>query len=112
MEIYINAIIVASIWIVVALFFWKIYPLVKDNAVFNKAIEIVHALEENIGAGNGSIKFEHATSMLQKWLDKLGWKVDVGMVYDAITSAVGVLHTEQGKAPAQKYENGILKTPE
>lgn len=109
MEIYINAIVVASIWIVVALFFWKIYPLVKDNAVFNKAIEIVHVLEEDIGAGNGTIKFEHATSMLQEWVDKLGWKVDIGMIYDAITSAVGVLHTEQGKEPVHKYDEDDLQ---
>ena len=102
MEIYINSIIVASIWIVVALFFWKVYPIIKDNAIFKKAMEIVHTIEEDIGAGNGDLKFDNAVSMLQDWVDKLGWKVDIGMVYDAITAAVGVLHTEQGKEPVQK----------
>lgn len=115
MEIYINAIICGSIWIVLALFFWKIYPIIKDNAVFKKAMEIVHTLEEDIGGGNGEIKFESAVTLLQTWTKRLGWKIDIGIIYDTITAAVSVLHTEQGKLPSIKYElteDGELKAIE
>ena len=53
--------------------------------------------------------FDMTTSMLQEWVDKIGWKVDIGMIYDAITSAVGVLHTEQGKEPVHKYDEDALQ---
>ena len=99
MEIYINAITVGTIWVLAALFFWKVYPLIKDTALYRKAMQIVHTLEEDIGAGNGQIKFDNAVAMLQEWVDKLGWKMNIGLVMDTITAAVGELHTPQGKEP-------------
>lgn len=99
MEIYINAITVGTIWVLAALFFWKVYPLIKDTALYRKAMQIVHTLEEDIGAGNGQIKFDNAVAMLQEWVDKLGWKMNIGLVMDTITAAVGELHTQQGKEP-------------
>ena len=109
MENYINLIITGSIWIVVALFFWKVYPLIKDNALYKKAVELVNLMEEDIGAGNGDVKFDNAVGLLQAWVDKRGWKIDLVVIMDAITSAVGALHTAQGKLPVKKEdpaENG------
>ena len=99
MEIYINAITVGTIWVLAGLFFWKVYPVIKDTAIYRKAMQIVHTLEEDIGAGNGQIKFDNAVAMLQEWVDKLGWKMNIGLVMDTITAAVGELHTQQGKEP-------------
>ena len=104
MEMYINMIVTGSIWILVALFFWKIYPLIKDNAIYQKALQLVHLMEEEMGAGNGTIKFDNAVNLLQQWVDARGWKVNLGVVADAITAAVGALHTAQGKEPAQKEQ--------
>lgn len=108
MENYINLIITGSIWIIVALFFWKVYPLIKDNAIYRKAVELVHLMEEDIGAGNGSIKFDRAVELMQNWVNERGWKIDLTVIVNAITSAVGALHTEQGKEPTKKeqLENG------
>lgn len=102
METYINMIITGSIWIVVALFFWKVYPLIKDNAIYKKALELVHLMEEGIGAGNGELKFDTAVSLLQQWIDQRGWKIDIQVIANAVTAAVGALHTEQGKLPVPK----------
>lgn len=104
MEIYINAITVGTIWVLAALFFWKVYPLIKDTALYRKAVQIVNVLEEDIGAGNGQMKFDNAVAMLQEWVDKLGWQIDVGLIMDTITGAVGELHTKQGKAPKPMSE--------
>lgn len=104
MENYVNAMITGIIWIVVAVFFWKIYPLLKDNAVYRKAVEIVHLMEEEIGAGNGTVKFEKAVELLQNWVNSLGWKIDVNLISDTITAAVGALHAEQGKIPVEAFK--------
>ena len=105
METYINLIITGSIWIIVALFFWKVYPLIKDNAIYKKALELVHLMEEDIGAGNGEVKFDNAVCLLQKWIDARGWKIDLDVIMDAVTSAVGALHTAQGKIPSGNNDN-------
>lgn len=104
MENYINAIIAGSIWILTALFFWKVYPIIKDNAIFKKAMEFVRMVEEDIGAGSGEIKFDNAVGLLQEWVDKLGWKIDVSVLMDTVTAAVGALHAEQGKLPVKKAD--------
>lgn len=111
MEIYINAITVGTIWVLAALFFWKVYPLIKDTALYRKAVQIVNTLEEDIGAGNGQIKFDNAVAMLQEWVDKLGWKMNIGLVMDTITAAVGELHTQQGKEP-KPLEEKLLSVKE
>lgn len=112
MEIYINAITVGTIWVLVALFFWKVYPLIKDTALYRKAMQIVHTLEEDIGAGNGQIKFDNAVAMLQEWVDKLGWKIDVGLIMDTVTGAVGELHTQQGKEPKPLADKVLSVEPD
>lgn len=104
MDIYINMIIKGAIWIVVAVFAWKVYPLIKDNAIYKKAVQLVNLMEEEMGAGNGTIKFETAVGLLQEWITKRGWKVDIGAIMDTVTAAVGALHTAQGKEPAQKEQ--------
>lgn len=112
MEIYINAITVGTIWVLVALFFWKVYPLIKDTALYRKAMQIVHTLEEDIGAGNGQLKFDNAVAMLQEWVDKLGWQIDVGLIMDTITGAVGELHTQQGKEPKSLADKVLSVEPD
>lgn len=112
MEIYINAITVGTIWVLVALFFWKVYPLIKDTALYRKAMQIVHTLEEDIGAGNGQIKFDNAVAMLQEWVDKLGWTIDVGLIMDTVTGAVGELHTQQGKEPKSLADKVLSVEPD
>lgn len=112
MEIYINAITVGTIWVLVALFFWKVYPLIKDTALYRKAMQIVHTLEEDIGAGNGQLKFDNAVAMLQEWVDKLGWQIDVGLIMDTITGAVGELHTQQGKEPKPLADKVLSVEPD
>ena len=107
MEIYINAITVGTIWVLAALFFWKVFPLIKDTALYRKAVQIVNVLEEDIGAGNGQLKFDNAVAMLQEWVDKLGWRIDVGLIMDTITGAVGELHTKQGKQPKPLSERTL-----
>lgn len=104
MEMYINMIIKGAIWIVAAVFAWKVYPLIKDNAMYKKAMQIVLLMEEEMGAGNGTIKFDTAVGLLQEWINKRGWKVDIAVIMDTITAAVGELHTAQGKEPAQKEQ--------
>lgn len=112
MEIYINAITVGTIWVLAALFFWKVFPLIKDTALYRKAVQIVNVLEEDIGAGNGQLKFDNAVAMLQEWVDKLGWRIDVGLIMDTITGAVGELHTKQGKQPKTLSERTLTVAEE
>jgi len=61
-------------------------------------------MEETFGGGTGTIKFEEAIALLQKWVDKLGWKIDISAITSAITAAVGKLHAEQGKEPDKPPE--------
>ena len=101
MEQWLELIIRGVIFLAAGLFLWKVYPLIKDNAIYKKALEIVHQMEEAFGAGQGEIKFATAVELLQNWADKLGWKIDVRLLAEVITSAVGVLHAQQGKVPTQ-----------
>ena len=79
-----------------------VWPLVKDHWLVKKAIEFVYLMEETYGGGTGAIKFEKAIALLQSWVKAIGWKIDVTMIINAITAAVGALHAEQGKVPEAK----------
>jgi hypothetical protein len=73
--------------------------VVKDHWLVKKALEFVYQMEETYGGGTGAIKFEKAIALLKSWAATLGWKIDVTAIINAITSAVGALHAEQGKVP-------------
>lgn len=81
------------------LFMWKVWPILKENAVVSKALDIVFQMEEQFGGGTGELKFSTATEIMQKWLDKRGWKISVENIEAIITSAVGILHVQQGDVP-------------
>lgn len=104
MELYIDLLTKGVIFIVVGMFFWKVWPIVKEWAIVKQALAIVHQMEEEHGAGSGAIKFDAAVELLQAFVDKLGWKLNVEKIGAYITSAVGMLHAEQGVVPAKKEE--------
>ena len=79
-----------------------LWPLVKDHWLVKKALEFVYLMEETYGGGTGEIKLEKAIALLQSWVKALGWKIDVTAIINAITTAVGALHAEQGKVPEVK----------
>lgn len=85
-----------------ALFRWKIWPVIRDNEVAKKALLIVHEMEEVFGAGKGKEKFDKACELLQAWLDLRGWGLNIYVVADIVTAAVGELHAEQGEKPKVK----------
>lgn len=99
---WLNLVVAGVIILGYALFMWKLWPVLKENAIAQKAMNIVYLMEEMLGAGTGAIKFDTAVEMLQEWLDKRGWKIDLETVKNIVTAAVGALHTEQGKIPSPK----------
>lgn len=78
---------------------WKVWPLIKDNAVAKKALEIVHEMEETYGHGYGEVKFENAVNTLQTWLNGKGIQLNLNEIMRVVTAAVGMLHAEQGVVP-------------
>jgi hypothetical protein len=107
MEQWLEIIIKGAIWVLAGIFFWKVWPIIKDNEIVKKATEIVHLMEETFGGGTGDIKFEKAVALLQAWVTKKGWKIDVSDIIDTITAAVGALHAEQGKEATKKSDEEI-----
>lgn len=95
-----NLLVAAFILAGYAVFMWKVWPIIKENAIVKRAAEIVYQMEEMYGAGTGPIKLEKAIAAMQEWLNRRGWKLDVQVIIDIVTAAVGALHAEQGKAPA------------
>ena len=85
-----------------AIFRWKIWPIIRENEIARKALLIVHEMEEVFGAGKGKEKFDKACELLQAWLDLRGWGLNIYVVADIVTAAVGVLHAEQGEKPKVK----------
>lgn len=91
-----------------ALFMWKLWPVLKENAMAKKAMNIVYLMEETFGGGTGLLKFDTAVEMMQEWLDRRHWNIDVQTVKNIVLAAVGALHAEQGELPPA--QNG--KVPE
>ena len=84
-----------------ALFMLKIWPVLKENMVISRALDIVYQMEEELGAGTGAIKFDLAVKLLQEWIDKRHWNIDVDHIRRIITAVVGELHAQQGKIPVK-----------
>lgn len=101
-KMYNSMLISAVVTVVVILVRWKVWPLMREWLIEKKAYQLVLLMEESLGGGTGSIKFEKATEMLQAYLDQKGWKVDVQFVLDTVTAAVGKLHAAQGEKPPEK----------
>lgn len=100
METYYNSILISvAIVALVVVWRWKVWPLVKDWLIKNKAYDLVLLMEESFGGGTGEVKFEVAVGKLQEYVDKKGWKVDLALIYDYVTAAVGRLHAQQGEKP-------------
>lgn len=99
-----NLLTAAAILIVYAGFMWKVWPVLKENAIFKQAMNIVHQMEEIFGGGTGEIKFDKAVELLQEWANKRGWKLSVQQIVDIINAAVGTLHAEQGIIPEDVIE--------
>lgn len=102
MEMYVDMVIKGIVYVVVAVFAWKVWPVIKEYAIVQKAIAIVHQMEEQFGGGAGELKRDTAVDLLQAFINKLGWKVDLPRIYGYVMSAVGVLHAEQGVLPEEK----------
>lgn len=97
--------ILGAVAAILGLFVW---PLVKDSWLMKKALWIVHQMEETWGGGTGALKFDNAVKAFQTWINglgfirKLGWNINVELIKQLITAAVGQLHAEQGITPGLK----------
>lgn len=104
-----NLVVAAVILLLYGIFMWKVWPLLKENAVVQRAMRIVYMMEEMYGGGTGPIKFENAVKLLQEWIDKRGWNLDLETIKAIVTAAVGQLHAEQNVIPLHE---GIEQTGE
>lgn len=98
----IDILIKLAISVVTFIFVRIVWPAIKDWAIMQKAIAIVHQMEETYGAKTGQEKFDEAIALLGSFFDMFGWKVDMEKVEEYITAAVGALHAAQGKKPPLK----------
>lgn len=98
---WIGLIIAGGMLVLAGLGYRFLWPLVKDHWLVKKALEYVYLMEETYGGGTGAVKFEKAVTLLKSWVTTFGWKIDVTAIMNAITAAVGALHTEQGKIPEE-----------
>ena len=99
-----NLVIAAIILLLYGAFMWKVWPVLKENAIVQKAMRIVYMMEEMYGGGTGKIKFENAVKLLQEWIDSRGWKIDIEVIKNIVTAAVGQLHAEQNVLPLHDAE--------
>lgn len=107
METYYNSMLIAgAIVAVLALIRWKVWPLAKEWLIKSKAYDLVLLMEETFGGGMGKMKYDTAVARLQEYVDAKGWKVDLVLIYDYVTAAVGKLHAAQGEKPP------VLDVPE
>lgn len=102
---YVGLIISGALLILSGLFMWKLWPVIKESWIYEKAKQFVDEMEETFGPGTGSIKFDAAVELLQAWLDKRGWKVDISIIQRMITAAVGAMHTQQGEKKTEKLDD-------
>ena len=109
MEYYWNLIIAGVLLILSGLGIWKVWPLVKESWIYEKARAIVDQMEEEFGSGTGAIKFDVAVQLMQEWINKRGWKIDVKTIMQIVTSAVGSLHAEQGEKASKKLTDAEIQ---
>ena len=108
MENWVGLVISGVILVLSGLGIKFLWPFIKESWIYEHAKRIVDEMEETFGSGTGTIKFNAAFDLLQKWLDGRGIKVDVGTIERIIRSAVGALHNEQGKPNSNKLDNSIV----
>ena len=108
MENWVGLVISGVILVLSGLGIKFLWPFIKESWIYEHAKRIVDEMEETFGSGTGTIKFNAAFDLLQKWLDERGIKVDVVTIDRIIRSAVGALHNEQGKPNSNKLDNSIV----
>lgn len=108
MENWVGLVISGVILVLSGLGIKFLWPFIKESWIYQHAKRIVDEMEETFGSGTGTIKFNAAFDLLQKWLDERGIKVDVVTIERIIRSAVGALHNEQGKPNSNKLDNSIV----
>lgn len=108
MENWVGLVISGVILVLSGLGIKFLWPFIKESWIYEHAKRIVDEMEETFGSGTGTIKFNAAFDLLQKWLDERGIKVDVVTIERIIRSAVGALHNEQGKPNSNKLDNSIV----
>lgn len=108
MENWVGLVISGVILVLSGLGIKFLWPFIKESWIYEHAKRIVDEMEETFGSGTGTIKFNAAFDLLQKWLDERGIKLDVVTIERIICSAVGALHNEQGKPNSNKLDNSIV----
>lgn len=104
MENWVGLVISGVILVLSGLGIKFLWPFIKESWIYEHAKRIVDEMEETFGSGTGTIKFNAAFDLMQKWLDERGIKVDIVTIERIIRSAVGALHNEQGKPNGTKLE--------
>ena len=108
MENWVGLVISGVILVLSGLGIKFLWPFIKESWIYEHAKRIVDEMEETFGSGTGTIKFNAAFDLMQKWLDERGIKVDIVTIERIIRSAVGALHNEQGKPNGTKLDPDMI----
>lgn len=108
MENWVGLVISGTILVIAGLGIKFLWPFIKESWIYEHAKRIVDEMEETFGSGTGTIKFNAAFDLMQKWLDERGIKVDIVTIERIIRSAVGALHNEQGKPNGTKLDPDMI----